>query len=201
MWFDCLTAVDYLGWWECSREEMSSWLENNVYSVVNKHQRAEDVRTFPLSAIFKRKFLPSGLFDKWKLRLCVLGNLFRKNSTEQPTPTFSPTIGANAVRLLLSIAVAIKCPIETFDIAAAYLTAPNSGRYYCFRPSVFTFASMSKEEVIALRKEIDTASPERLKAIKRRLNSKYDPDDEYVLSIERSVYGSPGAGRAYYEHF
>ena len=97
--------------------------------------------------------------------------------------------------------MAIKCPIETFDIAAAYLTAPNSGRYYCFLPSVFTFASMSKEEVIALRKEIDTASPERLKAIKRRLNSKYDPDDEHVLSIERSVYGSPGAGRAYYEHF
>jgi hypothetical protein len=36
---------------------------------------------------------------------------------------------------------------------------------------------------------------------KRQLNSKYDPDDNHVLSIERSVYGDPGAGRSYFDHF
>lgn len=199
--FDCITAPDWAGWHQCASKEMNSWWANNVFTTVKKCVRKPGTRTFPLSALFTRKFKSNGLFDKHKLRLCVLGNLFRKNSTEQPTPTFSPTISANACRLMLCIAASTANKLESLDIATAYLTAPNSGHYYCFRPNVFTFASMTKDDVIELRKKIEHATPGQLKVIKRQLNSKYDPDDNHVLSIERSVYGDPGAGRSYFDHF
>ena len=40
---------------------------------------------------------------------------------------------------------------------------------------------MSKQDIIDLRNELKTATPERREQIKRQLNGKFDPDDDSVL--------------------
>jgi hypothetical protein len=180
---------------------MASWLKNNVYTLVKKCDRLTRLRTFPLSDVWKRKWNADATWSKWKLRLVVFGQLFRRGSAECPGNTFSPTISATATRLFFAIACQTGYTIKQIDIATAYLTSPSAGQYYAHRPNVFNFAKMSKQDIIDLRNELKTATPERREQIKRQLNGKFDPDDDSVLFISRTVYGDPCGSRSYWLKF
>ena len=199
--YDCITSVDVFGWHSAARSEMASWLKNNVYTVIKKCDRLRHLRTFPLSDVWKRKWNADATWSKWKLRLVVFGQLFRRGSAECPGNTFSPTISATATRLFFAIACQTGYSIKQIDIATAYLTSPSAGQYYAHRPNVFNFAKMSKQDIIDLRNELKTASPERREQIKRQLNGKFDPGDDSVLFISRTVYGDPCGSRSYWLKF
>ena len=199
--YDCIMSPDWAGWLTAAKTEIKQWVETNAFSTIGKAARKMGVRTFPLSDVWTRKWLSDGQFDKWKCRLCVLGNLFRKESPEQPTSTFSPTISSTALRLFFSIACQLRYRVAQCDISVAYLTSPAAGLYYLFRPNVWKFSNMTHDEIKKLREEIKTASPARKAEIKRQLNAKFDPNDDKCWTANSAIYGSPDAGRSYWLHF
>ena len=198
--FDCMAAHDYKGWWLAMRDEYQSWRKLNVFEIIDKKQREHGRNTYPLQDIYKRKYKPDGMFDKWKLRLCVLGNLFRRG-VDCIANTFAPTVSASAARLFFALAVQFAYPIWSLDVKTAYLTAPSSGKYYTFFPNIFRIAEMTEAQIDELHKTITDGSAEAIRSIKKRLNAKFDPMDNRVLAIIRSVYGDPAAGRMFYLHF
>eukprot|EP00937_MAST-01D_sp_MAST-1D-sp2_P007317 g7317.t1 len=198
--FDCLSAPDYKGWWLAMRSEYLSWKKLSVFEVIDKKARDRGRNTYPLQDIWKRKWKPNGQFDKWKLRLCVLGNLF-KRGVDCSKNTFAPTVSAAAARLFFAISVQLGYAIWGLDVKTAYLTAKSSGKYYTFFPNVFKLAEMTEEQVDNLHKQIKAGSEEFIRSLKRRLSAKFDITEQRVLAILSSVYGDPAAGRQFFLHF
>ena len=145
--YDCMIADDYKGWWLAMRSEYLSWRKLSVFEIVSKQDRDRSRNTYPLQDIWKRKWKPNGMFDKWKLRLCVLGNLFRRG-VDCSANTYAPTVSATAARLFFALAVQLGLQIWGLDVKTAYLTAKSSGKYYTFFPNVFKMAEMCEEHSV-----------------------------------------------------
>ena len=63
--------------------------------------------------VFKVKYTPTGLIDKFKVRLVAKG--YGQTYGADYTDTFSPTIKMDSLRALLAIAAANDWPIEQMD--------------------------------------------------------------------------------------
>ena len=92
-------------------------------------------------------------------------------------------------------------PRLLFDIKTAFLLAIADGKYYCFYPALFQLAEMSEEELQECRRIVVTGTESEKRALKRKLCGKYNKDDDRILEILKSVYGSPSAPRSFYLHF
>ena len=69
--------------------------------------------------VFKVKYTPTGLIDKFKVRLVAKG--YGQTYGADYPDTFSPTIKMDSLRALLAIAAANDWPIEQMDVVSAYL--------------------------------------------------------------------------------
>lgn len=199
--YECIAADDWRGWIWAAQMERQSWLEQAVFKIIKKVDRERGRNTYPLNDIWKRKWhAADGAFDKHKCRLVVLGNLFRRGK-DCSSNTWAPTASATTVRVFLNVSVQSSYPIWIFDIRTAFLLAIADGKYYCFYPALFKLAEMSEEELQECRRIVTSGTEKEQQDLKRQLCGKYSKDDDRVLEILKSVYGSPSAPRSFYLHF
>ena len=199
--WDCVRAFDYLGWHAAARSEYLSWLKLGVFQVIDKTARLPGLSSFPLQDVWTRKFSPSGEFSKFKLRLCIMGQLMARDGIDCAKNVYAPTIGATAVRLFFALAAQSGFTVSGLDVCTAYLTAEASGRFYCLYPTVFRFAQLSIDELKQLRHDILTSKGEKLATLKARWRTKFDPRDSQCLKLLKSVYGHPAAGAMFWKHW
>jgi hypothetical protein len=102
--WDCITAPDFKGWWAAARSEFLSWTKLHVFKIIDKSQRLRELATFPLQDIWTRKFGPDGSFSRFKLRLCIMGQLMKRDGIDCAQNVFALTVGASAVRLFFALA-------------------------------------------------------------------------------------------------
>ena len=199
--YECLEAEDWQGWIWAAQVERKSWRQLNVYRVLRKRDRERRRNTYPLNDIWTRKYnAGDGSFDKHKCRLVVLGNLFRKG-IDCAANTWAPTISSTALRVFFKLTVQLGYLLWKFDVKTAFLLAVASGKYYCFYPALFRLAEATNEELQEWRRIVKTGTDAEKKELKATLNGKYDKEDERVLEILSSVYGSPSAPREFFLHF
>ena len=199
--WDCVQAPDYRGWHTAARSEYLSWLKLGVFKVIDKAARLPGLSSFPLQDVWTRKFNPSGEFSKFKLRLCIMGQLMARDGIDCAKNVYAPTIGATAVRLFFALAAQSGFTVSSLDVCTAYLTAEASGRFYCLYPTVFRFAQLSADELERLRHDITNSKGEKLAALKARWRTKFAPRDPQCLKLLKSVYGHPAAGAMFWKHW
>ena len=186
---------------EFQRSRDSNRIERMTDSETTEHElnlvlfSVGDLSSEQLSRVWFRR-----PFDKHKCRLVVLGNLFRRGK-DCSRNTWAPTASATAVRVFLYVTVQLGYPIWKFDIRTAFLLALADGKYYCFYPALFRLAEMTEEELLETRRIVMHGTEGEQRKLKRELCGKYSDDEDRVLEILRSVYGSPSAPRCFYLHF
>ena len=199
--YECFESADWRGWVWAAQMERKSWIEKSVFKVIKKSARERGRNTYPLNDLWKRKWhAADGTFDKHKCRLVVLGNLFKRGK-DCSRNTWAPTASATAVRVFLYASVQAGYPIWKFDIMTAFLLALVDAKYYCFFPALFRMAEMTEDELQEARRIVVSGTAEEKRKLKRQLCGKYCDEDDRVLEILRSVYGSPSAPRSFYLHF
>ena len=84
---------------------------------VSRAEVTPGAQILPVKVVLKKKRDSEGKVTKYKARLCVLGNL-KKKSFES---VYSPTANEKSLKLLLSLATALKMEVMSLDVYGAFL--------------------------------------------------------------------------------
>ena len=76
----------------------------------------------PTTVVATRKFHADGTFHRLKVRLCAAQNRKRFDMGD----SWSPTVGLDSVRFILTIASLTKSHLSTYDVSGAYLNGKRS---------------------------------------------------------------------------
>ena len=195
---DALMAPDWKGWIGAYRSELSSWLKNNVFCKVNKKNLPAKTKVFFVMDVLKRKWrADNGMLDKLKVRAVLSGNLFVRG-VHCATSTFAPCVSALSVRMFLAICAATSTIPSSLDVETAFLHGIETHEVYAHYPVYFRMAEASLDELQKIRDELLAATGPRLAQLRRSLNSKVNPSENFVMKMLKSGYGSPSASKAYY---
>ena len=96
--------------------------------------------------VFNVKYTPTGLIDKFKVRLVAKG--FGQTYGADYTDTFSPTIKMDSLRALLAIAAANNWSIEQMDVVSAYLAGVLDEDIYMEPPDGYGLPKGATVQVI-----------------------------------------------------
>ena len=111
-----VNSGDSFRWKEAIQKELTSHATNGTWEVVNKPKGR---KTITSKWVFKKKFLPSGLIDKYKARLVARG--FTQQHGIDYEETFAPTLRYESLRLLFALAVKHRLRLWLLDVITAYL--------------------------------------------------------------------------------
>ena len=117
--------------------------------------------------VFTIKYTPTGLVDRHKARLVAQG--FSQKQGIDYEETFSPTLRAESMRILLAISYARKLLIRQVDIVSTY---PNSKLYMTI--------------YIGIPKGLDISQYREFEGV---------AEDDLALQILQSLYGLKQSGR------
>jgi hypothetical protein len=154
-------------WNEAIQAELSKLMALNTWKVV---RRPANERRVGNKWVFTVKYTPTGLVDRFKARLVAQG--FSQRWGIDYEETFSPTMRADSMRVLLAIATILDLEIRQVDIVSAY---PNS--------------KLHATVYMRIPKGLD---------IDRIAEAKGIPRDEIALQILQSLYGLKQSGREWY---
>ena len=113
--------------------ELLAMKEKGVWVEVNRPMNRQ---VLPMTWVFKVKYNPDGSVDKFKARLCVLGNLQRQREDQN---NYAPVLNEITLRTLLSFGVKRKMHIHHVDVFTAYLHADiNEEVYVEFPPGTIS---------------------------------------------------------------
>ena len=126
-------------------EEEPQWTQSIVAEIQNlvthgtgvEVSRAEvtpGAQILPVKVVLKKKRDSEGKVTKYKARLCVLGNL-KKKSFES---VYSPTANEKSLKLLLSLATALKMEVMSLDVYGAFLYPDQKGEVFVMIPPSVT---------------------------------------------------------------
>ena len=116
-------------WKQSTASEMASHETNGTWTLV---PRPAGVTVLPVMWLFTIKLCITGLIDRFKARLVVLGN--KAKIGRDYAETFAPVINELTFRLVLSYAVQYGMHLHQIDIKTAYLNAPVKGNVYVAQP-------------------------------------------------------------------
>jgi hypothetical protein len=154
-------------WNEAIQSELSKLMALNTWKIV---RRPANERRVGNKWVFTVKYTPTGLVDRFKARLVAQG--FSQRWGVDYEETFSPTMRADSMRVLLAIATILGLEVRQVDIVSAY---PNS--------------KLHATVYMRIPKGLD---------ISRIAEAQGIPRDEIALQILQSLYGLKQSGREWY---
>jgi hypothetical protein len=102
-------------WEEAIQKELTKLQALDTWDVVDLPPGA---KTIGCRLVFALKYTPTGLIDRYKARLVAQG--FSQRPGEDFIETFSPTIRAESLRVLLAITAAEDLKVRQLDVVSAY---------------------------------------------------------------------------------
>ena len=132
-------------WNQAMRRELESMDELGVWKEVD---RPPNKKVLPMIWVYRVKYLPTGQIDKYKARLCVLGNL---QDSKKNQSFYSPVLNDVSLRLLLSFGVHHRMHIHHVDVCTAYLHADIEEEVYVDFPQGMI---RKKGKCLGLRKSL-----------------------------------------------
>ncbi|GAU29238.1 hypothetical protein TSUD_362280 [Trifolium subterraneum] len=141
------TALADPQWAQAMNTEYKALMDNHTWSLVPlpPHRRAIGCKW-----IFKIKENPDGSVNKYKARLVAKG--FHQTPGFDFNETFSPVIKPVTIRLILTLAVTYKWPVQQIDINNAFLNGVLQEEVYMTQPK--GFESSDKSLVCKLHKSL-----------------------------------------------
>ena len=111
-------------WSTAINSELESMDKLGVWKEVD---RPANRKVLPMIWVFRVKYLPTGEVDKYKARLCVLGNL------QDPNPSrndYAPVMGETAYKVLMAFGVKRRMHQHHVDVQTAYLYSEITEEVY-----------------------------------------------------------------------
>jgi hypothetical protein len=116
-------------WDAATWKEINALIDKDVFKVV---QLPSGKRAIPAKLVYKLKLLEDGSIEKYKARIVARGFMQKKGIDY--TQSWSPTVRAEAVRILLAIITILRWIRTQVDIPTAYLNADLPGEVYLRPP-------------------------------------------------------------------
>ncbi|GAU19342.1 hypothetical protein TSUD_336290 [Trifolium subterraneum] len=125
-------------WLAAMQLEYKALMDNNTWSLVPlpPHRRAIGCKW-----VFRIKENPDGTVNKYKARLVAKG--FAQTPGFDFTETFSPVIKPITIRIILTLAVTNKWPVQQIDVNNAFLNGVLQEEVYMHQPAGFENADRS----------------------------------------------------------
>jgi hypothetical protein len=117
-------------WKEAIDDEHNSLLKMRAWEAVDSLPPGQ--KALHSTYVFKTKRDKNGALDKYKARLCVMGN--RQRSGIDVGETFAPTLNYEALRILLALALSEDLVMEHIDVKCAFLNGTVEEMVYMHVP-------------------------------------------------------------------
>ena len=140
-------SLDSFRWIEAIQNEINSLSANNTWEVTDI---PPDRKLISSRWVFKKKYLPSGLIDKYKARLVARG--FTQKEGVDYEETFSPTLRYESLRLLLSLAAIYGLRLWLLDVITAYLNGDLDKEIYMSIPEGIPKTEQNRGKCLRLLK-------------------------------------------------
>ena len=153
---DVLPAVceEHQQWKDAMDLEMSSMAKFGVFLRVPR-SAARGHQILGNKWVYRRKIGKDGFVNRWRARLVAQGFRQKPFDSYQPDECYSPVVGKDTLRMLLSIAAAKNLRIYTADVTAAFLQAPLDQKIYMKCPEGYeSHTQDGEEEVLELHNAI-----------------------------------------------
>ena len=145
-----MNAPDSFRWKEGVSLEFIHLATNNVFELVDIKDIPPGQKLIDSKWVFKKKFLPSGLIDKYKARL--VGRGFTQAYGIDYEETFAPTLRFESLRILFAIAITYGLRLWLLDVIAAYLNGDIDANIYMKLPEGYPRTAANKNKVWHLLK-------------------------------------------------
>ncbi|CAA7019426.1 unnamed protein product [Microthlaspi erraticum] len=119
-------------WRASASDEYNAQMRNHSWDLVPPHPSQNVIGN---RWVFKTKFLPTGVLNKYKSRLVAKG--FHQQYGIDYAETFSPVIKTTTIRTILDVAVARSWPIKQLDVNNAFLQGELEEEVYMSQPQGF----------------------------------------------------------------
>ena len=121
-------------WQDAIITEIMALLAHHTGTRVTLDQIPYGSQILPVKVVLKLKRDSLGDPIKYKARLCVLGNLQRKTLTN----VFAPTANEKSLKLLWSLATALRLKIRSIDVYGAFLYPTQKDQVFIVMPTIIT---------------------------------------------------------------
>ena len=150
-----------------------------------KEGKGRQAVIIPTTVVATRKYHADGTFHRLKVRLCAAQNRKRFDMGD----AWSPTVGLDSVRFILTIGALTKSYISTYDVSGAYLNGRRS----------------DTDDVIYLRpppgmEHLNDSLRAQGKSIDPRFRVRDQHGNSVLFRCPGNLYGLQQAGRIWYLH-
>jgi hypothetical protein len=122
-------ALAHPGWRAAMEEELAALYQNETWKLV---PRTPKMNVIGSKWVFKSKLKPDGSLDRLKARLVAKG--YHQIDGVDYTETFSPVIKPGTIRMIITVALVQKWPIQQLDVKNAFLHGLISEDLYMQQP-------------------------------------------------------------------
>ncbi|KAM1060471.1 hypothetical protein ACFX2B_024847 [Malus domestica] len=102
--------------------------------------------------VYTVKYKVDGTVDRFKARLVAKG--YTQKYGIDYTDTFAPVAKINTIRVLMSLAVNLDCPLQQFDVKNAFLHGDLTEEIYMDLPPGWNDLDIRKQKVCRLKKSL-----------------------------------------------
>ena len=142
-----IKSPDSFRWLEAIQTELNNLSSNNTWEAV---EIPTDRKLITSKWVFKKKYLPSGLIDKYKARLVARG--FTQQQGIDFEETFSPTLRYESLRLLFATAAVYGLQLWLLDVVSAYLNGDIDKEIFMRMPEGLPVTDQNKGKCLRLLK-------------------------------------------------
>ena len=151
-------------------KEINELKEKGVCSITNRNLLSPHIKTINALWAFKIKLFPSGEINKYKSHLCVRGDQQKEDHIE--VDYYSPVVSCTAVRLLFCLKLIYRWEGRQIDYVNTFCQAPLDDPIYMNIP----------------------------RGMKIKENGQIQDNRDYVLKLNKSLYGLCQSSKTWFEH-
>ncbi len=137
-------------WEQAIQEELASLESNCTWQLTDARELPAGQRTIGCKWVFKIKYSPNGLIERFKARLVARG--FTQQYGVNYEQTFAPTLRFDTLRVLLALAAIDDLELQQMDVSNAYLAGDLSDEVLYMDPPEGLPADETCNQVCKLQK-------------------------------------------------